>query len=480
MHQAWVRVVLVMASAMAGPQALASDIVRAVRESGLAGPTIWPNRVLEHADAHVHPDKPLRLMQVWQAARVNDPSLRAARAGLAAARERLPQARSQVLPQVQLGVSRVRNDLTRGGQSAQGQSLTVFDRYPGANETVTLRQPVVRAQQLIGIRQAQSAEREADAVFAREDQEFSARVVMAYLEVLLAHDNVRLVDSQREFLESALVSATRGVAAGVGTRTDVDAAQAKVDLNRAQALQVQQQFDFARRQLQSMINRPFVALVPLDGNKLATIGLDHRSLEDWIREAEAGSPEIQRLEAHRQALADELNKARAAHLPTLDVVAQIQRSRSENTLSPQSQFENRSLGLQLNVPLYNGGYVNSLVRQASAEVERAEETLAAARLELGLKVHREYRGVSEGLVRIKALEVAVRSSEVALDSARSSVTAGVRTQVDVLNAEQQLSEARRNLNEARYGLLGSLARLHTVAGTNGETLVQRIDQVLAH
>jgi outer membrane protein/protease secretion system outer membrane protein len=456
------------------------DVVNIARALGVDGPVIWPDRVLPKPDAMVDPDVQLGLMQAWRAAKVNDPTLRAARAGLAAARERLPQARSQLLPQVQASVGRVTNDLSREGRNITSQELKIFDRYPSANDTLTLRQPLFRAQQAVGIRQAQAQEREAEAIFSREEQEFSSRVVMGYLEVLLAQDNQRLVESQRDFLELALLAAKRALERGMGTRTDVDVAQAKADLNRAQVLQVNQQIDFARRQLQTLINRPFGELRPIDGQKLASLQLDERSLADWVKEAEASSPEVRRLSAQRDGISQELNRARAGHLPTLDFVAQLQRSRSENTLSPQSQYQNRSMGVQLTVPLYSGGYLNSVARQASAEVERIEETLAAARLDLGVRVHREYRGVSEGLLRVQALEVAVRSGEVALDSARKSVLAGVRTAVDVLNAEQQLSEARRNLSEARYTMLASLVRLHTLAGVNGELLILRLDRILNH
>jgi outer membrane protein/protease secretion system outer membrane protein len=454
------------------------DVVKLARDLGMDGPTIRPRRVLPAPDADVDPNADLGILQAWQAARVNDPTVRASRAGLAAAQERVPQARSQMLPLVQLGASRINNDLTRQGQNTASQSLQIFDRYPSSNDTLTLRQPVLRLQQVIGIRQAEASQREAEAIFSRDEQEYSARVVLTYLEVLLAQDTQRLVASQREFLQSALAAAKRSFEAGAGTRTDVDAAQAKVDLNRAQSLEVAQQVDLARRQLQSFINRPFGALLPIDGAKLASLALQDRTLEDWVRQTELSSPEVKRLIAQREGFRQEFNKARAAHLPTVDVIAQIQRSRSENTLAPQSQYQNRSVGLQINVPLYNGGYVNSATRQASAEVERLEETISAVKLELGVRVHREYRGVTEGVARVRALEVAVRSAEVALDSARKSMTAGVRTAVDVLNAEQQTSEARRNLNEARYGLVAAFVRLHTLAGLNGQELVEQIDQVL--
>jgi outer membrane protein/protease secretion system outer membrane protein len=137
------------------------------------------------------------------------------------------------------------------------------------------------------------------------------------------------------------------------------------------------------------------------------------------------------------------------------------------------------VGVQLNVPLYSGGSVNSVTRQVSAEIERLDEALEALRADLGVRVHREYRTVTEGVLRIEALETAVRSAEVALDSARKSAVAGVRTQVDILNAEQALSQAQRDLSESRYVMLAALVRLQSLAGESDETLIARLNALLA-
>lgn len=457
----------------------ARDVVGVARDLGLDGPTIWPNKVLPKADAVVDANAPLTLLQAWQVARVNDPGLRAARAALASSRERVPQARAQLLPQVQLGVTRLANDLSRDGQNSAQQALQIFDRYPSANDTLSLRQPLVRMQQVVGVQQAKSIEAEAQAIYAGEEQSFSVRVVGSYLEILLAQDNLALLEAQRVFLQSALSAARRGLAGGVGTRTDVDAAQARLDLNRAQLLQARQQLEFARRQLQAWVSRPFGNVVGVDGQRLKRMNAAEFSLEEWLRRAEGNAPDMRRLRAQRESMGHELNKARAGHLPTLDFIAQVQRSRSENTLSPQSRYQNTSVGVQLNVPLYSGGSVNSVTRQVSAEVERLNEALEALKADIGVRVHREYRTVTEGVARIEALEMAVRSAEVALDSARKSAAAGVRTQVDILNAEQALSQSLRDLNESRYVMLAALVRLQSLAGESDESLIARLNGLLA-
>jgi outer membrane protein/protease secretion system outer membrane protein len=144
-----------------------------------------------------------------------------------------------------------------------------------------------------------------------------------------------------------------------------------------------------------------------------------------------------------------------------------------------SRFENKAIGFQMSVPLYQGGAVSSQVRQAVAEKTRVEESLESLRRDLNLRVHKEYRGVTEGLLRILALEQALRSSTQLLDSTQKSQRAGVRTMLDVLNAEQQLLTVNRDLIQARYAYLMSRLRLSSLAGVDAVTAVTEINQAFA-
>jgi outer membrane protein, protease secretion system len=134
--------------------------------------------------------------------------------------------------------------------------------------------------------------------------------------------------------------------------------------------------------------------------------------------------------------------------------------------------------VQLNVPLYQGGLVQSQIRQALADVERYESVLEGIRLDLGSRVHREFRGITEGIARVRALEQAVRSSERLVVSSRRSQQGGSRTLLDVLNAEQQLGTARRDLAQARFTYLLSVVRLRALAGDLGEASIGEVNQWL--
>jgi outer membrane protein/protease secretion system outer membrane protein len=144
-----------------------------------------------------------------------------------------------------------------------------------------------------------------------------------------------------------------------------------------------------------------------------------------------------------------------------------------------SRFDNKIIGLQLNVPLYAGGFVNSTVRQALASRERVRETLEAATRDLGVRVHQEFRGMTEGTLRVAALEQAVRSAEQAVLSNQRSFLAGARTTVDVLNAEQQKTFAQRDLAQARYRYLVAQLRLQSLAGQDRQASIAQASSVLA-
>lgn len=201
-------------------------------------------------------------------------------------------------------------------------------------------------------------------------------------------------------------------------------------------------------------------------------------LDDWLQLAEQNSAELRSQQARLEAATEEVAKARARHLPTLDAVAQYNRSDSETISRIDATSNTTSIGMQLNVPIYSGGGVQSALRQAVAERTKAAENLAALRADLGLRLHREYRGLSEGLLRARALEQAVRSAEQMVSSSQRSFQAGVRTTLDVLNAQQQLATARRDLSQARYTALLSLVRLQALAGVFDEARLARLNDWL--
>jgi TolC family type I secretion outer membrane protein len=418
------------------------------------------------------------LLQAYEAAKANDASIRASRAAADMGRERLPQARSQLLPSLTASVGTNRNQLSSGVPNSLGQIQSSDTDYPSSNRTVSLRQPLFRAYQMAQYRQAQAQVDDTEASLAQEEQDLAVRVSGAYFEAMLTHEQLALVLAQRASYSTQLAAAKQALVGGSGTRTDVDEAQARLDMTVASEIEARQSIDYTLRQLQTLVNQPINGLSRLDLSRFTLADPQPNQVESWIEKLELNNRHLQSLKAQVEAARKEVDKAQSGHTPTLDAVVQWSRSQSENVLNVQSSYTNKAIGLQLNVPIYSGGYVNSTVRQALAGVERAEQLLEGGRRDLAVSVHKEFRGVTENMARIRALEQALRSADQLVLSNRKSLQAGSRTLMDVMNAEQQRMLTLRDLAQARFMYLISKVRLLALTGGADADAIAGINQVL--
>jgi outer membrane protein, protease secretion system len=418
----------------------------------------------------------MNLLQAYQAALEQDANVRAGRAALASGMERLPQARAQLLPVVSANVGRNQNQLSTTSVNLLGNNSVSQDSYYSFNNSLSLRQPLFNLPRYFQVKQAEHLVQESVANYDREVQNLVVRVGGAYMEALLASESLKLVQAQKRQYTAMVDAARKALVAGTGTRTDIDDAQSRLDMAQANELEARQNEDYTRKQLELMVNQPLKALSGLGAQGVAAVSQLVNALPQWVDLAHTNSPEIKALSARLEAAEKDIARAQSAHAPTLDAVAQWSDSGNENVTRLNSRFENKAIGFQLSVPLYQGGAVNSQVRQAVAEKTRVEESLESLRRDLNLRVHKEYRGVTEGWMRIQALEQALRSATQLLDSTQKSQRAGVRTMLDVLNAEQQLVNVNRDLIQARYVYLMSRLRLSSLAGVDAVTAVSEINR----
>ncbi|MDD5478451.1 TolC family outer membrane protein [Rhodoferax sp.] len=418
------------------------------------------------------------LLQVYQAAQMEDATLMAAKANASAERERLPQARSQMLPNLSANLSKTNNQLESTSPNFLGKEQTTNTGYPSSNKTLSLRQPLYRPQLAAQYRQARAQVDDAEAALALEEQNLAVRVSSAYFEAMLTHDQLALVLAQQVAYTTQLDAARKALAAGSGTRTDIDDAQARIDMNVALEIEARQNVSYTMQQLQSFINQPIDKLATLNVKALTLTNPEPNQLDVWTARAEQNSPQIQSLKARVEIARQEVDKAKSGHYPTLDAIAQWQQSASENVTNTSNRYTNNSVGLQLNIPLFAGGYVNSAVRQALATQDRAEQTIEAGKRDLGMRVYKEFRGMTENMPKIKALEQALRSADQLVLSSRKSFQAGSRTVLDILNAEQQRVVVLRDLAQARYMYLISKIRLLALVGGADEGAVRAVNSAL--
>ncbi len=408
------------------------------------------------------------LMEAYQASLSQDATIRGSRATADAGRERVPQALSQLLPNVSASALRYKNWLSQTTPDFSGNPVFSKDIYFSDNKTIQLRQPLYNKLAYATYQQAKVLEVDVEATLEHDLQQLGVRVSTAYLNALLAQDQLDLIAGQKEAYRVQLDASKKALQAGSGTRTDIDDAQAKLDLIVAQELEAQQNIDVTRRQLEALVNQPVLPLAKLDVDKLQLLPPVPARVDEWLALAEQYSPELKSLKAEREAAEYEIQKAEAGHYPTLTAIAQYSDSGSENVVNVRARYETKSIGLQLQVPLYSGGAVNSQVRQALANQEVAIERYEATRRDLGVRVHNAFRGVNEGILKIRALEQGVRSAEQSVLSSQKSFEAGARTRVDILNSQAQRLSALRDLAQARYSYMAARIQLQSLVGGDKE------------
>ena len=421
------------------------------------------------------------LIQVYRDAQRYDAVYAAARHTLTAGRERLPQGRALLLPTLNLSASAQRARIDPDSRDpAESPSFTRDPRAAGF--TLTLAQPLFRPQNNLQYRQAGYQVTQAEATFAQAGQDLIVRTAQAYFDVLAAQDTLELVRAQKAATAEQLEAAKRNFEVGTATITDTHEAQARYDLINAQEIASLNDLENKRRALQLITGKEYSQLKPLRPEvKLAPPNPDN--METWVELAEKQSYPVLVQDAANEVAALEARRANAAHLPTLDAVATYGKSgqtesSTSSTNATGSDTTSATIGLQFSMPLYQGGGLDSRSREAAALSLKAKEDLENARRTAAVTARQNYLSVINGITQIAALEQALVSSQSALDSNKLGYEVGVRINIDVLNAQQQLYSTRRDLAVARYNTITNQLRLKAGAGSLREEDIAEVNRAL--
>ena len=411
-------------------------------------------------------------LQTYEKALQNDKRLLVATAQTQAAQEAVPQARARLLPQVSWTSTRYQVDQSRkdAARSFPDQS------YRSESDGLVLRQPVFQPRLWAGLRQTQAAVRASEESLANEQQNVMVRVAERYFDLILADARIASVASQEKSASEQLLAAQKALEAGAGTRTDLLEVQAQLDRIRASALQASQARLTALVQFEVLVGEPLkpgarLALRPFQSSHF----VPQDTLEAWVQKAYAGNNELAAAAERVQAAENALRAAGYEHYPSLDLVAQSVRSASEETLLVNSETQTQSLGFSLTIPLYQGGAISSRERQLQASLGEVRQQLALAQDNLKLEIARTFYGLREGELSIKALEKAQASNQEALVANQKSFLAGVRRSLDVLAAEQRLSQTQLDLQTARLQFLLAWVRMQAFTGNASYDLAQQLD-----
>ncbi|WP_095151484.1 TolC family outer membrane protein [Pseudomonas sp. Irchel s3b5] len=419
------------------------------------------------------PVSAMDLKQAWDLLQFQGPIYQAAVHENAAGKENRAIGKAGLLPQIN---ATAYDHKVNGTQRQSGFERDLDYDSKGAN--VRLRQPLFNKQKMAEYRQGQQRADYSNAVFDAKSQDAAVRLAESYFDVLLASETITLAKSKLTAFDEQLASAKRRMELGAGTITDIDESAARRDLAEAELIEAQDNLINARRQLEEYIGEPPESLTTLRPS-FETPPLLPSNLQDWLVKAQTDSPTILARRHSSNLAEEEVNRAKAGHWPTLDFIAGYTAGESQSLSELNQRNHYSSVGLEVNFPLYSGGGVSALTRQASANSSKALDELDAARQEVITGTTREYQGILSGAKRIRALEKAVASNERSLASSRKGfLEGGTSTNSDVLNAEELLFVARHDLFEAKLRYLMSRLRLASSVGSLGDDDINQINDYL--
>ncbi|MGE0097367.1 MAG: TolC family outer membrane protein [Hydrogenophaga sp.] len=399
------------------------------------------------------------LVELFDAARGFDATYLSARSQYEADLSRAAQARAGLLPQVGLAAA--------ASWARRDSSNSLLDSTSNSQSTgVSASQPLYRPANKLADEQAQLSIDVARARLTQAEQDLILRTSQAYFDVLAAQDTLTFVQAQKAAVAEQLAAAKRNFEVGTTTVTDSREAQAQYDLVLALEIAAENDLRVKKLALDQLVGRPGVTPRPL----IAPVALPPLLPADpqaWVNLADETHPTILQATRGLEIAKLETAKAEAGHKPTVDLVAQYQVARAPSNVAivpGNVRTNNASVGVQFNMPLFAGFSIQNRVRETLSLEEKARTDLEAARRGVDLSTRSAYLGVVSGQSQVKALEAAEASSQSALDANRLGYQVGVRINIDVLNAQSQLFQTKRDLAQARYNvLLGSL-RLRQASG----------------
>jgi outer membrane protein len=408
------------------------------------------------------------LMHSYQLAKQNDPQIRAAAASRMASYEARPQALAALLPNVSLSGEANVQDL----DVSKSTSGAYDDNYDTNSLALNITQPLYRKDRSVILEQADDQVNKADADYLVAQQGLILRVAQAYFGVLSAQDDVGFAQTEKKAIAQQLEQAKERFDVGLVAITDVYETQARYDQAHASEISALNELGNAHEALREITQQvPDSLAVLQDGMQL--VSPEPADINVWSQKARQNNAAIRAAILTSDLAYKNIQLKEAGHHPTLDFVGSLNRSRSDADFG--SDTDTGYIGLQLALPIYSGGGVDSSVRQAHYEHQAATESLEQQRRAVERQVRDAYRGIQTSISRVQALQATQTSAQSALDATQAGFEAGTRTLVDVLNSQRDLYRAQRDYAQSRYGYVLNTLSLLQAAGTLSEQDLRQVN-----
>jgi outer membrane protein len=412
------------------------------------------------------------LLELYEAASAYDAAYQAARAQAESAQYRAEQSNALLRPSANLGAGVNRNEVDSPSAIRRGSTTSQV--------AISGKQPLFNRANQATVDQAAKSLEAAQTDLESAEQDLIVRVAQAYFDVLAAQDTLGFARSSKAAITEQLAAAKRNFEVGTATITDTREAQARFDLATATEIAAENDLRVKRIALDQLVGRTGVDPKPLV-TPVVLPPLSPSDADTWASQADTGHPLVRKAKLAHEIATLEIDKAKAGHLPTVDLVGSVASSHASNaTVSSAAGTTNSAnLGVLLNVPLYAGYAIENRVKETLLLEEKARNDVAAARRSVTQATRQAFFSVQSGQVQVKALEAAESSSQLALEATQLGYRVGVRVNLDVLNAQTQLFQTGRDLAQARYNVIVGELKLRQASGPLKIDDVRAADALLA-
>ncbi|WP_462155269.1 outer membrane channel protein TolC [Pseudoalteromonas piscicida] len=420
------------------------------------------------------------LLQVYDIATANDPTVLKAKAQADAQKYAQDQALGVLLPQ--LGFQMSYTDVNSEGPSSQQNDSTGYTMFESDTDTfqrsISLSQTIFDMASWQGLSIAEKRAMQASTQYEQQKQTLIVRIAEGYFNVLSALDSLEFVQAEKRAIERQLEQTKQRYEVGLTAITDVHEARAQFDRAVADEIIAGNAVETARETLRTITGKYHAKLDKLNTETFSTVK-PTQNTNDFIEIAKAKNLSLQVAKSAVDIAKDQIDLANAGHYPTLNLNASYSDSLADSAGSQHAPRSDRtSVGLTLDVPIYTGGRTVAATDQARANFVASSEDMEAAMRNMTRSVITSYNQVVSDVATYRALEQAVVSAESALQATEAGFDVGTRTIVDVLVSTQNLYNAKRNLADIRYRYVLSSLRLKQAAGTLSRTDIEAINQGL--
>ncbi len=420
------------------------------------------------------------LLDIYNEALENDPTFRSAEYSYLADKEIVVQGRAALMPSVTLSGATNWNEYYQNDQLQQ--------EYNSFSKSARVSQPLFRLDTWFNFKRSKSLTNASEAEFAYEQQSLLVRTAELYFGVLRAIDNLNASVSEEKAIKKQLDQAQQRYEVGLSAITGVQEAQLAFDLSKAARINNEGNLFSAREALNALIGREIFSLDQL-GDSLQISSPFPNSKEEWVQLALKNNYQLKASYLRKDAAKSNARSAASNHLPKIDIVGSG--SESETNQFNYEGFSingqgipvpavtgRRNYSIQLSMPLFQGGAVNSRRKQAYSQYSQADENTLFTERRIIQEVRSQFSNVNTLVANVTAQTQAVISATSALEATQVGYKVGTRNVVDLLQAEKNLYSAEKNLANAKYDYILANLRLALAAGTIDPSNIVEINNLL--